>query len=216
MTDPGKNYVSYFCALPYPKKAGRIPQLLSNDPTAIAEFVGRWSRPPYGIYECVSLLREGARTRSLENVGCSLYIHFDIDLRTLKEGYAEAWQKLMRALPPWVEIRDSGGGGFHLIIWLKEPAEAETADFGRINAARSALTDILCADKAPNHAAALLRKLGTPNFKYENPKNCQVIRSGAPVDITEIEDLIDALGDTLILTPVERATNGHDLSLIHI
>jgi hypothetical protein len=148
MTDPGKNYVSYFCALPYPKRSGRVPQLFSNDPAAIAAFVSRWSRPPYGIYECVSLLRAGARTRSLENVGCSLYIHFDIDLRTLEESYVEARQKLTRALPLWVEIRDSGGGGFHLIIWLKEPAEAETSEFDRINAARSALTHILCADKA--------------------------------------------------------------------
>jgi hypothetical protein len=113
-------------------------------PHSSAAGVGR----PYGIYECVSLLRAGARTRSLENVGCSLYIHFDIDLRTLEESYVEARQKLTRALPLWVEIRDSGGGGFHLIIWLKEPAEAETSEFDRINAARSALTHILCADKA--------------------------------------------------------------------
>jgi hypothetical protein len=202
-------YVNYVCALPFPKRAGRVPQLFSNDPAAVAEFVGRWDRAPYGIYECVSLLREGARTRSLENVGCSLYIHFDIDLRTLKENYDEAWQKLTRVLPPWVEIRDSGGG-FHLIVWLKEPAEADTAEFDRVNAARSALTHVLGADNAPNHAAALLRMVNTRNFKYGEPKWCRVLRPGEPVDITEIEDLVDALGNDPILTSVERATNGHD------
>ena len=207
MTDPGKNYVSYFCALPYPKRSGRVPQLFSNDPAAIAEFVGRWSRPPYGIYECVSLLRAGSHTRSLENVGCSLYVHFDVDLRTLKESYDEALQKLTRVLPAWVEIRDSGGG-FHLIIWLKEPAEAGTEEFDRVTAARSALTHILCADKAPNHAAALLRILNTSNFKYGDPKPCRVLRPGRAVDITEIEDLIETLGNEQILT--ERTTNGHD------
>jgi hypothetical protein len=204
-----KNFVGYVCALPFPKRAGRVPQLFSNDPATLAEFVKRWDRPPYGIYECVSLLRDGSRTRSLENVGCSLYIHSDIDLRALKESYAEAWQKLTRVLPPWVEIRDSGGG-FHLIVWLKEPAEAGTAEFDRVNAARSALTHILCADKAPNHAAALLRMLNTRNFKYGEPRPCRVLRSGEPVDITEIEDLIDALGNEQILTPLERTTNGHD------
>src|SRR5262245_33889002 len=61
----------------------------------------------------------------------------------------------------------------------------------------------------PNHAAALLRKLGTRNFKYEGePRPCRVIQEGEPADITEIEDLLDLLGDEPLFAL--RVTNGHD------
>jgi AAA domain len=131
-------------------------------------------------------------------------------LRTLNEPRDDVLQRLKQLLPPWVEIRDSGGGGFHLIIYLKEPVEADTKEFERAGDARSRLTLILCADPAPNHAAALLRKVGTTNFKYESPQLCQVIRPGKPVDITEVEEFLDQLGDAPLFAQVERATNGHD------
>jgi hypothetical protein len=154
------DFLTYICALPYPKRRGRIPELITDNPVAIDAFAKRWDRPGYGVYECVSLLRPGSRRRSLENVGYSWLIHLDIDLRTLKETYEEVLRKL-KQLPSWIEIRDSGGGGFHLIIKLKEWAEAGSKEFERANTARTRLTHILRADKAPDHAAALLRKLGT-------------------------------------------------------
>jgi hypothetical protein len=203
------DFLTYICALPYPKRRGRIPELITDNPVAIDAFAKRWDRPGYGVYECVSLLRPGSRRRSLENVGYSWLIHLDIDLRTLKETYEEVLRKL-KQLPSWIEIRDSGGGGFHLIIKLKEWAEAGSKEFERANTARTRLTHILRADKAPDHAAALLRKLGTRNFKYGKPQLCRIVQAGGPVDITEIEEFLDTCGGEPLFTPIERATNGHD------
>jgi hypothetical protein len=77
-------FLHYICALPVKKRAGRIPQLISADPNAIEAFAQRWNIPGYGVYECVSLLRPGSTRRSLENVGRSLFIHSDSDLRALQ------------------------------------------------------------------------------------------------------------------------------------
>jgi AAA domain len=202
-------FLHYICALPVKKRAGRIPQLISADPSAIEAFAQRWNIPGYGIYECVSLLRPGSTRRSLENVGRSLFIHSDSDLRALQEPRDQVLRRLQQ-FPPWLGIRDSGGGGFHLIVNWKEPLEAGTEEFERANAVRSRLTHILCADPAPNHAAALLRRPGSINFKYENPQPCCVIRHGMPADLTEVEDYLDQIGDTPLFTPTQRATNGHD------
>jgi AAA domain len=202
-------FLTYICALPHPKKSGRIPELLSADPSAIEEFARRWDKPGRGVYTCVSPLRAGSRRRLLENVACLQLIHCDIDLRSLKETYDEVLHRL-RQLPLRLELRDSGGG-FHVVVHLKEWLPADTEEFARGNAARERLTRVLCADPAPNHAAALLRKPGTHNFKYEGePRPCRIIQEGEPADITEIEDLLDLLGDKPLFTPVERATNGHD------
>jgi AAA domain len=201
-------FLTYICALPFPKRQGRIPQLITDDPAAIEQFARRWDKPGYGVYECVSLLREGSRHRSLENVGCLWFLHFDIDLRAIKEPYNEVLRRLSQ-LPLRLELRQSGGG-FHLIAYLKEQAPVGTVEFERADAIRKKLTHTLCADPAPNHAAALLRKLGTHNFKYQGEPVCEVIQPGEPVDITELEDLLELLGDEPIFTPVTRATNGHD------
>jgi AAA domain len=208
MGDNQERFVRYICALPYPKRAGRIPELISDDPAAIEEFARRWDRPGYGVYECVSPLREGARRRSLENVGALTVIHSDIDLRTLQETHEQVFRRLQQ-LPIPLEIRDSGGG-FHPVLHLKEEAAPGTAEFERGNAARSRLNHVLCADPAPNHAAALLRRLGTRNFKYGEPRPCQIIRPGKPVDITEVEAFLDVLGDRPLFTPLPQQTNGHD------
>jgi hypothetical protein len=132
----------------------------------------------------------------------------DIDLRTLKETREQVLRRLEQ-FPPWLEIRDSGGG-FHTAVNWKEPPEAGTDEFERAEAVRSRLVHILCADPAPNHAAALLRKLGTTNFKYANPQLCRIIRPGKSADFTEVEEYLDLIGDAPLFTPVTRATNGHD------
>jgi hypothetical protein len=62
----------------------------------------------------------------------------------------------------------------------------------------------------PNHAAALLREVGTSNTKYGEPRLVQVIQAGELVDITDVEDLLDLLGDAPLFTSVKRTTNGHD------
>jgi putative DNA primase/helicase len=107
------------------------------------------------------------------------------------------------------QIRDSGGG-FHVALLLKEPVVAGTAEAKRVDDLRTRLTAVLCGDAMPNHAAALLREVGTSNTKYGEPRLVQVIQAGELVDIMDVEDLLDLLGDAPLFTSVERTTNGHD------
>ena len=202
--------LTYICALPHPKRAGRIPELFSANPDAIEAFARRWDRPGYGVFSCVNPLREGSTRRLPENAAGLVHLQCDLDLRRIQEPRDDVLRRLMQ-LPRWAEIRDSGGGGYHIVPQLKEMVLPDTPEFERGNAIRSRLTYVLCADPAPNHAVALLRHLGTQNFKYDIPGSCQIIRPGQPADLTELEDFLDQIADTPIFTAAEpRATNGHD------
>jgi hypothetical protein len=199
----------YLCSIPDVKGSGPIPEIISDDQDAIETFVETWDRPGRSLYECVATLKPGATRRCLETVGALHFIHVDIDLRTLDTPQDEVLARL-QALPLPLEIRDSGGG-FHVIPLLKEPAEAGTPEFERINRARKRLTRTLCGDPAPDHAAALLRVVGSHNFKYGEPRPCRVIQTGAPTDLTEIEELVDLLADNPLFVARQKpngAANG--------
>jgi hypothetical protein len=195
----------YFCSLPNVKSADRVPELISDDPVAIAAFVKKWDVPGRGVYECVSVLKPGATRRSLETVGELYQVHTDIDLRSLATP-SEIVLSRLQGLPLPLELRNSGGG-YHVIARLKEPVRAGTPEFDQINQLRKALTRLLCGDPMPDHAAALLRVVGSHNSKYGEPRLCQVIQPGAPIDITEIEELIDLLADRPLFEPLPK-TNG--------
>jgi hypothetical protein len=196
----------YFCSLPNVKSAGRIPELISDDPVAIAAFVKKWDIPGRGVYECVSILKPGATRRSLETVDELSQIHNDIDLRSLATPGEEVLNKLQN-LPLPLELRDSGGG-YHVIARLKEPVHAGTPEFDQVNKLRKELTRLFCGDPMPDHAAALLRVVGSHNSKYGEPRLCQVIRPGEPIDVTEIEELVDLLAGHPLFESLPK-TNGH-------
>lgn len=190
-------------------KGKQVEQFFSDDPDRLEHFAQTWNRHNFDIYDCVSELTDGAQTRCLETVKSLSFVHVDIDMRALETGADAVLARLKNLLCP-LEIRSSGGG-FHVVIHLKEPVDAGTPEFERVNAVRKRLTYLLAGDPAPDHAAALLRRIGTQNFKYGEPRLCRVIQTGAPVDLTEIEELIDLLGDTPLFVAKERAPkiNGH-------
>jgi hypothetical protein len=196
----------YFCSLPNTKRGGRIPELISDDPVAIAAFIKKWDIPGRGVYECVSILKPGATRGSLETVDQLSQIHNDIDLRSLATPDKEVLNKLQN-LPLPLELCDSGGG-YHVIARLKEPVRAGRPEFDHVNKLRKELTRLLCGDPMPDHAAALLRVVGSHNSKYGEPRLCQVIRPGEPIDVTEIEELVDLLADRPLFEPLPK-TNGH-------
>jgi hypothetical protein len=200
----------YICSLPNTKHAGRIPELISDDPTAIEQFAKKWDQPGRGVFECVSPLRESARRRALETVAALTQLHVDIDLRKLTNSREEVLYKLQQ-LPLRLEIRESGGG-FHVVARLKEPVPAKTPEYARLNKLRSQLTKILCGDPLPDHAAALLRRVGTHNSKYEGePRLVRVLQEAEPVDSIDLEELVELLGNTRLFTPLPKS-NGHDQS----
>jgi hypothetical protein len=199
---------TYICSLPDTKRAGRISELISDDPAAIERFCTKWDRPGRGVFECVSPLRKGARRRALLTVAALTQLHVDIDLRKLTNSREEVLAKLQQ-LPLRLEIRDSGGG-FHAVARLKEPVPAKTPEYTRLNKLRSQLTKILCGDPLPDHAAALLRRVGTHNSKYEGePRLVHVLQEAEPVDSIDLEELVELLGNVRLFTPLSKP-NGRD------
>jgi hypothetical protein len=199
--------LTYVCSLPNEKKGGRIPQLITDDPSRIKQFVELWDQPGRAVYECVSPLKDYATRRALETVEALVMMHVDVDQRALVTPREEVLRKL-RQLPLRAEIRDSGGG-FHVVWHLKEPVLAKTDDFNHANRLRSRLTAVLCGDPVPNHAAALLRKVGTHNSKYGEPRLVRVLQEAPPVDLIELEELCDTLGDAPLFAWLPK-TNGRD------
>jgi hypothetical protein len=191
---------------------GLATQLFSDHQRSLDSFAERENKNGRNIYDCVAELVPGAqvtRERSLDTVASLDIVHVDVDLKDLKET-REAALAVLTSLALRLEIRDSGGG-LHVIAKLKEPAEAGTKEFDRVNAVRRRLTHLLGGDPAPDHAAALLRRVGTHNHKFDPPRLCHVIQEGEPVDITELEAMAELYERPLLTrkTLVPK-TNGHD------
>ena len=201
----------YICAFRDWADEPPFAQLFTEDAATVDAFAKRHDIQGVSVYQCVANLAPGARERNLETVVSIEIIHADIDLRELvtpESIVLDKLQKLARELP--VEIRASGGG-YHIIGHLKESAEVGTDEYDRAIAARAALTEMLGADPAPNHSAALLRKLGTHNTKWGEACECRVIIPGRPIDITELETFLDRHPRPLFEPkPKESKGNGHD------
>jgi hypothetical protein len=115
------------------------------------------------------------------------------------------------ALPLPFEVRETGGG-LHVLANLKETYENGTEHYRRAEDLRSQLTHLLCGDPAPNHSAALMRCVGTHNSKYKGePFEVRVTRAGEPVDLTDIEALLDLYNEPLFELIEESADNVVDL-----
>src|SRR5262245_48748291 len=201
--------LTYVCSLPNKKKAGRVRCLISDNPAAIEQFAQTWDKPAYGIFECVSPLVTGATRRTLDTVQGLVRIHVDVDTYKLTDAKEDVLHKLRR-LPLRAQLRDSGGG-YHVVWHLKELVPRDTAEFDRLNKIRTELTQILCGDKSPDHAAALLRRVGTHNSKHNGePRLVRIVQDAVPVTILELEELVDLLGDAPLFTPKLPKANGHD------
>ena len=115
------------------------------------------------------------------------------------------------ALPLPIELRETGGG-VHVYANLKEPYENGSEHYQRAENLRTQLTEVFCADPAPNHSAALLRVVGTHNTKYGEPFEVAVIRAGEPVDITDVEAFLELYSAPLFELKEEyKATNAASL-----
>jgi hypothetical protein len=86
--------LNYLCSLPNKRSAGRIPQIITDDPEAIAAFTHKWDIPGRGVFRCVSTLKPGATRRALDTVDELAFVHVDVDLRTLRESRDEILKQL--------------------------------------------------------------------------------------------------------------------------
>jgi RecA-family ATPase len=196
----------YVCSLPNEKKAGRIPQLFSDDPAAIKAFVKKWDQPGRGVFYCVGILKPGATRRCREELAAIEGLHFDIDYKDISEPPDEIERRLRRLSLP-TTLRRSGGG-VHVLISLKEPA-TDGPEIERTEAALKRLTAYLCADPAPAHPVALLRYPGTHNTKRGKPILVERVWDGSACDITEVENFLDRVEGRELFTRRARG-NGRD------
>jgi hypothetical protein len=169
---------------------GYVAQLITRDPAELEQFARRHDVPGKSVYDCVNPLLPDATSRDKESVAEQDTICADIDCKDLLTPRDEVLKALL-GLPLPFEIRDSGGGGFHPVLRLKEGDARETKMFERINDTRSRLIHVLCADTSQDHHAHLLRRVGTWNTNYDPPGRCRVIREGKAVDITEVEKFLE-------------------------
>jgi hypothetical protein len=201
--------LTYICSLPNIKHAGRIPYLISDDPAAIEAFARKWDVPGRGVFECVGPLLPGATARNLTTVAGADKVYTDTDVRSLVEPREAVLRKLQQ-LPMRAEIRSSGDG-FHVVWRLKEFVARDTEEFRQLNQLRTRITYILCGDPEPNHAAALIRKIGTHNSRYNGElRQVGVIQEAQPVTILDLEEMLDTLGSAPLFTLRPKPkTNGH-------
>ena len=204
--------VQYLAAFRNEKGHPPVAQLFSDDEEgAIRAFVERHDRPGFAVYRCVSALKAGASRRCLETVAWIEQLAVDIDFNDLEESSDEIETKLLH-LPLQPTMVRSSGGGLHIVFTLKEAIEAGSPEFGEACELLKRLTRCLSGDPAPAHPAALLREIGTHNTKRGEPVEVKPLwGSGQPVDITEIEALVDLLPDDGIFTRKQKA-NGRDPS----
>jgi hypothetical protein len=177
-------------------------------------FVREWNKPGFGVYNCVSPLRE--KWRSKNAVAQITQLHWDIDLKRVTETKEQIINKL-RGLQDFgilTQINDSGRG-VHFYSVLNEPIDAaDQAEVERAERLLKRMAAYCIADPAPTHFAALMRRPGTINSK-EGGGPCQTILDTKMTcelsDIEAVLDLVEDKGNTLLTPqPAEDANSAND------
>jgi RecA-family ATPase len=198
----------YICSLPNPGTAGIPHEVFYSDDDigrARAEkFAQLENKPGRGVYDCIGVLQEGAKSRRIETIAELDHVIADLDLKNIVESRDEALQCLRNLLLPPSEIRDSGYG-LHAIWYLKEPV-SDSAGLAQAEDVMRQLAELLAADPAPTHRAALLRRPGTDNTKNGGARRCCVIETrDQQYDISEFDAMFDLYGDRPKLTRKQEA-----------
>jgi hypothetical protein len=136
---------------------GRPVELLTENVALLEKFAEDHDRPGRAVYSCPNPLKATATRRRKEEVAALVALHVDIDFKRLATP-AEAVLARLLELPLPLEIRKTGGG-FHVLVVLKEAYENGTEHYRRAEEARTTLTQRLCGDAKPQCDASAGRRL---------------------------------------------------------
>jgi len=182
-----------------------VGELLYNTEPADGDaFARRHNISGVGVFDCVSLLAEGATRRSKETVGEVDKLCGDIDLKDVVESADEIIRRLETSLlPPSVIILS--GHGVHAKYVLKTSITDPTKVAEAEQILRK-LTEHICGDPAVAHFAALLRRPGTINSKdNDDPRLCEVVRdTRATYELEDIAAWLELVGDAPLFTRKEK------------
>jgi hypothetical protein len=170
-------------------------------------FAQQYNGDGWGVYDCVSPLREERRAK--DTVAQIVGLHWDLDARQLKESKQEIIEKTRAKLEPFgilSRITDSGRG-VHIYSIFNEPIEAGTPEAELAYRLLRRMATHLGADMAPTHFAALMRRAGTVNSK-EGGGPCQVIvDTGARCEASDVEAYLDLVEDNgSLFSPLEETS----------
>src|SRR5262245_17485124 len=168
-------------------------------------FAQQYNRDGWGVYDCVSPLREERRAK--DTVAQIIGLHWDLDARQLKESKEEIIEKTRAKLEPFgilSRVTDSGRG-VHIYSIFNEPIEAETPDAELPYRLLRRLAAHLVAAMAQVQLAALMRRAGTVSSK-EGGGPCQVIvDTGARCEPSDVEAYLDLVEDnSSLFSPLEE------------
>jgi hypothetical protein len=199
----------YVCSLPNRGEPGKPRELFTQDQQAIEEFAKQEDKPGRGVFDCVSVLKDGASRRALETVGEVHNIYIDIDFKDIAEDAETVDARLNEIGLRFSRITDSGHGR-HIAIALKESIR-DPDELKHVDDLRKRLTKYLCGDPSVAHAAALLRRPGTHNTKFGEWIECRTLATtDGAYNLAQIEHFLEAVEGRRLFTP--RITNGHDAS----
>jgi hypothetical protein len=164
-------------------------ELFTRDVEEAKAWCAREDQPGRGVYRGSNILRDGATTRSKDNVAEIVEIVVDIDSKDIADALAVVDQRLAALPCPPTRVNDTGHGR-HAIWELREPID--TTDAPAMAAYRDVyrqLIHILCGDPRVSHEAALYRVVGTHNTKFgERHEVCTVQNRAVASCIEELQD----------------------------
>ena len=200
----------HLVSLPVVRGDGYAKFLNSEDADLVARWIDAENRPGRGVYRIMNPLVDGAKVHSKENSRGVRYIYVDLDGKDIEESVEEVERRLrvLPLKPTWIT---RSGHGWHVVWELKECADHENGDYERAVALQAKIIEWLAADRLVR-PWTILRLPGTINYKQEPYVPCEIMLTGSPVDLTEIETMCSLVEGRVLFTRKAKPEDGaeHD------
>jgi P4 family phage/plasmid primase-like protien len=185
-------------------------QLTSRDPAIIEGFIAENDKPNWGVYFCVSTMRDTNKHHCKDNAVELPFLHADIDFRDLDgETPESALRKIKTLKYPPPEIVATGHG-YHC-YWLLTEAFVLPADdtrqvtIERFENTLGLLCDLLGGDTLPATVAGLMRVPGSHNTKYGQWTKVYVIEAhDRRYDLGDLEEWLAEVSPVILRKVRER------------
>jgi hypothetical protein len=203
------------CVAAIPNSGGKCIEHFYEDNAAgrasAEAFARQYDKPSWGVYDCVSPLRDRRRTK--DNVALIEGLHADLDAYKTGKTKEEIANRLQGELGDVgiLSYLSSSGRGIHGNFLFREPIEAGTPEAERAQQVLKRLVAHLGADPQPAHFAALMRRLGTTNSRAGGGPCKKLLDFGVRCELSDIEAYLDLVSDKeTLFPPPETKTNGDD------